>query len=417
MTSYRNKKTFSWCLYDWANSVIATIIFTFVFPVYLSENIIGDPIKGSSLWGYTTGIAGIIIALTTPIMGLVADSYNLKNKLIIWLSLLTFIGTVALFFMMPDPSYMVIALILGGLVTIGFEQAQALYNATLPDIAPKQLWGRLSGQAWAMGYWGGLACLAIALFGFIGLGDDGGFFQISPENDLPIRSTFLLTAGWYCVFAIPFLWSLRRVTHSYTSPQPLINQMKQVFQNLRQNNGNTLRFLIASAIYRDGLNTLFIVGGLYAAGTFGMSMTDILIFAIGLNVSAGIGAYGFSFIDDHKGSKIVIQISLIALIILGITLMTVTDPHWFIGLSLALGLFIGPAQSASRTMVARLTSPYNLSSVYSLYAMTGKSIAFTGPLLFAFLTDVTQSQRWGISAIIGLWVLGLFVLHGVKEKR
>ena len=176
-------------------------------------------------------------------------------------------------------------------------------------------------------------------------------------------------------------------------------------------------FLIASAVYRDGLNTLFTVGGLYAAGTFGMEFTEILIFAIGLNVTSGIGAFAFAYMDDHKGAKPTIVVSLLALIALGIAITVIDDKRTFMILALALGLFIGPVQSSSRSLMARLSTKETSTEMFGLYAMTGKSIAFTGPLMFAFVTQLTDSQRWGIATIIGLWLIGLLLLLKVKERH
>ncbi len=174
--------------------------------------------------------------------------------------------------------------------------------------------------------------------------------------------------------------------------------------------------MIASAIYRDGLNTLFTVGGLYAAGTFGMDFTEILIFAIGLNVASGIGAFAFAYLDDFKGAKVTIILSLIALIILSIGIIIVQDKTTFLILAIALGLFIGPVQSSSRSLMARLAPKDSSTELFGFYAMTGKSIAFTGPLLFAVVTQITDSQRWGLTVIIALWLIGLWILMRVKEN-
>ncbi len=175
-------------------------------------------------------------------------------------------------------------------------------------------------------------------------------------------------------------------------------------------------FLISSAIYRDGLVTLFAIGGVYAAGQFGMSFTEILIFAIGLNVTAGIGAFAFSFFDDARGSKNTIMISLIGLIVIGGIVLFVQDKYAFIVLSMGLGIFIGPVQAASRTMVGKLCPPENVVQSYGLYAFTGKSISFFGPLAFGLMTTTFGSQQAGMASIIAFWFVGLLILLKVKEK-
>lgn len=410
----------SWCLYDWANSVLATIIFTFVFAVYFARGIVGDETVGSTYWGYAVGIAGGVIAITGPVLGAISDAYGPRKPLLAILSGITIVSTIAMFWAMPDPSYTLYALVLVGIATIGFELAQAQYNAMLGDVAPPDKIGRLSGWAWSLGYFGGLTCLVIALVGFIGLGEGTGLLGLSAEQSLNVRATCILAGVWYLVFALPlFLYTpdRARIPHRKGIVTEAFQKLWVTLKSLTSTSRNTARFLIASAIYRDGLNTLFTIGGLYAAGTFGMEFQEILIFAIGLNVTSGIGALAFAYLDDHKGAKPTIVISLIALIVLGIGVIVVEDKTTFLVLALALGLFIGPVQSSSRSLMARLAPPEASTELFGLYAMTGKSIAFTGPLAFAFLTQISGSQRWGVSAIIILWAIGLILVLKVREDK
>lgn len=415
----KNRPVLSWCLYDWANSVLATVIFTFIFAVYFSRGIVGDETIGSAYWGYAVGIAGGIIAICGPVLGALSDAYGPRKPLLGILTLITIIPTVAMFWAMPDPSYIAYALILVGISTVGFELAQAQYNAMLGEVAPPDKIGRVSGWAWSLGYFGGLVCLVIALVFFVGLGDDGGLLQLSEEQSLNIRATCLLTAIWYAVFALPlFLYVPDRGKIKRDKPLfvAAMIKLKNTFKALATTSRNTSLFLISSALYRDGLNTLFAVGGLYAAGTFGMEFKEILIFAIGLNITSGIGAFGFAYLDDRTGSKTTIIISLISLIVLGGAVIAVETKTAFMIVALALGLFIGPAQSASRSLMARLAPPERGAELFGLYAMTGKSIAFLGPLTFAAVTQMMDSQRWGVATILIFWVVGLALLLKVREK-
>lgn len=410
----------SWCLYDWANSVLATIIFTFVFSVYFARGIVGDETLGSAYWGYAIGIAGAIIAVCGPFLGAISDTLGPRKPLLTGLTGITIVATALMFFVLPDPSYTAIALILVGVSTVGFELAQAQYNSMLSDVAPPEKTGRISGWAWAMGYFGGLVCLVIALIGFIGLGDGTGLLGLPDEQSLNVRATCLLAAGWYLFFALPlflFVPDRQKMPREKDLVKKSILNLWQTLKELFSTSGNTGRFLIASAIYRDGLNTLFTVGGLYAAGTFGMDFQEILIFAIGLNVTSGIGAFVFAYLDDMRGAKWTVVVSLIALIILGVGVIVVEDKTVFLVLALLLGLFIGPVQSSSRSLMARLAPKEKSAELFGLYAMTGKSIAFLGPLFFAFVTQITDSQRWGVATIIGFWMVGLVLILKVREQR
>jgi len=409
---------FSWCLYDWGNTVLGTIIFTFIYSVYFARGIVGDETTGSAYWGYAVGFAGLFIAIMGPILGAVSDIIGRRKPILLALTLLAIIPTALLFWMAPDPVYILPTLALVMIATIGYELTQSQYNAMLADIAPADKMGRISGLGWGLGYFGGLTCLVVALVGFIGLGDSGGLFGVSEENSTHVRATALLAAGWYAIFALPlFLFVPDRKTLSHTG-SVIRSALKTVWHTIKSLftvDKNIGRFLVASAIYRDGLNTLFTIGGLYAAGTFGMEFQEILIFAIGLNITAGIGAIALSFIDDKKSAKMTIILSLVALIGLGLGIILVQDKMHFMILALTLGLFIGPVQSSSRTLMARLAPPNVGTEMFGLYAMTGKSIAFTGPLLFGVITQITDSQRWGLSVIIALWLIGLWLVWKVRE--
>ncbi len=418
MTFFSNKKIISWCLYDWANSVLATIIFTFVFPVYFSRNIVGDEELGSAYWGYIVGFSGFIIAIMGPILGSIADTYGPRKVILGGLTFTTITSVLALFFALPHSNFILYALVFVAITTVSFELAQAQYNAMLPDIAPPNMVGKLSGIAWSLGYLGGLFCLAIALIGFIGLGENSSnLFNISTNQDFNIRATCILAAIWYAVFALPlFLWVPDRPNNNYQKPllKTSFLHLIKTLKKLTTTSKNTLLFLVSSAIYRDGLNTLFIVGGLYAAGTFHMNFQEILIFAISLNLMSALGSFCLSFFDDKYGPRPIITISLVALIILGGSIIIIKDKDLFLYTSLLLGFFIGPIQSSSRALMAHLSSKNQSTEMFGLYTMSGKSIAFTGPLCFALMTHITNSQRWGIASIIVLWVIGLALFRKIK---
>ena len=418
-----NKKSvFAWCLFDWANSAFATVIVTFVFSVYFARGIVGDEVAGSAQWGYALAFSGILIALLSPPLGAIADDYGARKKFLTFFSLLCVIPTALLWFAVPDPSFgnvlMVLTLVV--IANVGFELALVFANAMLPHIAPPSMLGRISGWAWGMGYLGGLLCLVLSLTGLLGLGDIKPFLSLPQGHSEHIRATGPLTALWFLIFMIPLLLFTDDIGHTGMSMKTAIRKgfadLAHTIRHVRHYK-NLATFLVASMIYRDGLNTLFAVGGLYAAGTLGMSFQDILIFAIGLNVTAGIGAASFAWLDDGIGSKRTIMIALAGLIVTGIGVVMVEDKNIFIGLALVLGIFLGPVQSASRTMAARLAPPDRINQTYGFYGLTGKCISFLGPLAFAMATQAFDSQRAGIATILLFWVAGMLILSRVKENQ
>ena len=420
MTSNNKKSVFSWCLYDWANTAFSTVIITFIFGVYFAREIVGDETIGSAQWSFAIGISGFFIAFLGPLLGAVADNSGKRKSWIFWLSVLCIVPCALLWFATPDNSaghiFMVLSLVALG--NIGLELSQVFYNALLPHVARPEKMGRVSGWAWGMGYLGGLSALAITLFGFIGLGDTQPIFDLPRDNFEHIRIVGPFIALWFFIFMLPMFFFTRDVETQNLPPLKALEKgLQQLAQSVRHvgQYKNLVTFLISSAIYRDGLVTLFAIGGVYAAGQFGMDFTEILIFAIGLNVTAGLGAFGFAFVDDIIGSKKTIIISLIGLIGIGAVILLIESKTIFLILSLGLGIFMGPVQAASRTMISKLSPAHMLTQTYGLYAFTGKSISFMGPIAFGAMTTLFGTQQAGMASIIGFWVVGLIILWRVKE--
>jgi UMF1 family MFS transporter len=177
------------------------------------------------------------------------------------------------------------------------------------------------------------------------------------------------------------------------------------------------RFLLAHMFYTNGLNTLFAFGGIYAAGTFQMSFAEVLIFGIALNVTAGVGAAGFAWVDDLIGSKKTVLIALSALSALGLALVLVEAKPVFFVLGCLLGIFVGPAQAAGRALMARLAPKELETQAFGLYELAGKVTVFVGPLLLGLATDFFRSQRVGMSTILLFFVAGIIILLPLREPR
>jgi len=410
----------SWAFYDWANSAFNTVIGTFVFSVYFMEGIYGDVTRGTAAWGLAIGVSGIAVAILAPISAAIADRMGRRKPWLAAFVLATIVPTALLWFAEPNQAYIAYALILVVIASVAFGLSDVFYNSMLPAVAPPGMLGRVSGWAWGMGYLGGLTNLAMVLFLFIGLGGATGLLGVTTDNAANIRMTGPMVALWFGIFAIPlFLWTPDRPASTTSLLEAIRAGLGDLLGTLRglPGQGSVLRFLIASALYRDGLSTLFAVGGLYAAGTIGMTLEQVLIFAIGLNVTAGAGAAVFGFFDDRFGSKPTILAALIGLIGFGAALLLVDTMPWFIGLALCLGLFVGPAQAASRSLLARMVPAEEVTKMFGLYALTGKSIAFVGPLLFAAVTTAFDSQRIGMTVILALFISGALLLLTVRVRH
>lgn len=408
----------AWCLYDWANSAFPTVIITFVFAAYFTEGVIGDSVAGTAMWGQAMGYSAFIVAIMAPILGAIADHTGRRKP---WLFLTTGMCVVlsaSLWIVLPDASMAITALLLVAGANIAFELGMVFYNAMLPDlVGPKKI-GRLSGWGWATGYAGGLTCLALVLALFVQAGPP--LFGLDKDAAEHVRITGPFVAIWMALFALPlFIFTPDKPATGVllmTAVRRGLQEISQTMAQARQHK-NIFKFLIARMFYTDGLNTLFAFGGIYAAGTFGMSFEDLIIFGIGMNVTAGLGALAFAWFDDRWGSKRVIYISLIALIILGTAILIVEDVALFWVFGLSLGIFVGPAQSASRSLMARIAPEDIRTEMFGLYALSGKATAFLGPLAVAALTAAFDSQRVGMSAIVIFFIVGGLLLISVRQAK
>jgi UMF1 family MFS transporter len=398
----------AWAMYDWANSAFTTVVITFVFATYFAKGVVGDEQLGASYWGFAMGLSGLSIAILAPIFGAIADTGGRRKPWIAGCTALCVVATALLTFIQPGAAYIVPALVLVGLANIGFEMGVVFNNAMLPDIASKDRIGRLSGWAWGLGYVGGLSCLVIILTGF----DLNDGFQL--------RATSLLVAVWFAVFSIPlFLWTPDQPSNDVPLGRAVADGLKLLGRTLRgvREHRVIVRFLVAHMIYGDGLVTLFAMGGVFAQSAFGMTTNEVLQFAVAINITAGLGAAAFGWVDDKIGPKPTVQLSLVGLALIGLVILTVRDTMTFLILGAALGIFVGPAQAASRSLMAHLVPQGKETEMFGLYALSGKATAFLGPLTFGLATAAFDSARAGMATIIVFFLAGAALLCTVPAPK
>lgn len=330
------------------------------------------------------------------------------------------------FFAAPSPDWLLYGVTLLCIANVVNEFASVNYNAILPNISTPTTVGRIGGIGWASGYFGGIVALLIVLFGFIGMGGTPGFLGIPHEDSLHIRAVAIFSGLWFAGLSIPLFISLTRrdqqakTTSGATAPAPKLSfigsykELGKTIARLYRNAPQTLYFLIASAVFRDGLVGIFTFGGILAAGTFGFSTTDVILFAIAGNVVAGVGALIGGRLDDRLGPKRVIMLSLIGILLVDIPLLFSQTPLTFWICGLALCSFVGPAQSASRTYLSRLTPAGQEGEIFGLYSTTGRATSFLAPALFTLFVSLLGAQIWGILGILTVITLGLLLLIPLK---
>ena len=412
------KAVVGWCIYDWANSAFPTIVITFVFSNYFARAVAASPEEATSEWGFAISLSGLAVALFAPILGAVADLGGRRKPWLLFFTLACVVSGAALWTIKPDHQYAAQALIIVAVANFTYELGQVFYNAMLPDVAPRKMIGRISGWSWGLGYAGGLVCLVICLYVLIQ--PSPPLFGLDAESAQPVRAAMVLVSLWFLVFSLPlFFWTPDRKGHSLPLGQAIgrgIETLIQTFKDLKTH-ANIARFLIARMIYTDGLNTLFIFGGVYAAGRFQMNTDEVLLFAILLNITAGLGAAAFGWVDDWIGAKKTIVIAVIALTILGAAILLAESKTLFYVLGAILGIFVGPAQSASRSLMGRLAPPEIRTEMYGIYALSGRVTAFLGPALVGWITAVTASQQLGMTVILVFFLVGLVLMYWVKDAE
>ena len=413
----------AWAFWDWGSAAFNAVVTTFVFTVYLTGSAFGDKDAISAQLGWALAIAGFLIAVLAPVTGQRSDTSGRRK---FWLGVNTFIVvalTAAMFFVEASPSFLLLGLVLLAAGNVFFEFAGVNYNAMLGQVSTPRTIGKVSGFGWGMGYLGGIVLLLIVYFGFIK--PEVGLFGVTSENGLAVRVTMLIAAAWFGLFALPVLLRVPEYRSAQAARRETVGFFRsylvlgQDIARLWKTSPQTVHFLIASAVFRDGLAGVFTFGGVLAASVFGFSPGEVIIFAIAANVVAGIATIISGSLDDRLGAKPIIVTALVGLIVCGGLVFLLHDGgqlvFWTAGLALC--LFVGPAQSASRTFLARLIPAGREGEVFGLYATTGRAASFLAPTAFALMVTVFGATYWGILGIVLVLFVGLLLLLPVVAKQ
>lgn len=426
------RRVWSWAIWDWATQPFASVITTFVFTVYLTSSaFIPDDVRAlgpdtpayelalsvlSRDLGYAIAAAGVLVALFAPVFGQRSDRRG-RRKL--WLGIntaLTVVAQALMFFVEATPEFFWFGVTLVAAGNVFADIANVNYNAMLVQVATPKTVGKVSGLGWGFGYLGGIVALLISFYGFI----EGDWFGFGSENGMDIRGVALFCAVWTVVFTLPILIFVPEVPKQPGAPlENFFHSYTILFRDiraLRHSSPTTFWFLLASAVYRDGLAGVFTFGGVIAAITFGFSATEVLIFGIAANLGGGVSTMLAGPLDDRFGPKRVILFALGGLVIAGMALFFLRDagtlPFWIAGMFLS--LFTGPVQAASRSFLARVTPAGQEGQIFGLYATTGRAVSFVTPALWAFAIGLGGAQYWGILGIMAVLAVGLVLMIFVK---
>ncbi|WP_156760317.1 MFS transporter [Microbacterium karelineae] len=428
----------AWAFWDWGLQPFNTVIVTFIFTaLYLTTDAFlpaevqalgdEDPVRDQALAGLASGlglgttVAGLLILALAPVLGQQADAQG-RQKL--WLGIGT-IGTIGcmlgLWFAEPVPAFFWFAVALISAGTVFNEIGSVNSNALLVSIANPKNIGRVSGLGWGFGYVGGVVALVLVIAFYA-----ADWFGVPDEGGLPFRLIAVGCAVWAILFGLPVFLKVpepaplgkpeRRVgfLRSYAL---LVRDVVGLYRSRATR--NTFWFLLASAVFRDGLAGVFTFGAIIAGQVFGFEFLELAIFGIAANLIAGISTITAGRWDDRFGPKAIIVFALSGMVIAGLAVFFLADAgaivFWVFGLLLT--AFVGPAQSAGRSFLARVTPAGREGEIFGLYATTGRAASWMSSLLWTVLVAATGATVFGVLGIVVVLLIGLVLVILVRDAR
>lgn len=417
----RRSGVLAWALWDCGFVGLNAIVVTFVFSVFLTESV-GEGMPGgaspASWLGRTLTVAGVVVAVLAPLIGVWVQAPQWRIRALSLFTGLAVLLTASMSLIGDDSSNFAVGLVLLAAVAASGDLAGVPYNAMLKQLSTPNTSGRISGIGAGAGYLGSVALLVIVYVGFMmGEGPTRGMFGVSTENGHNVRMVMLVAAIWFALFALPLLSGAQRLVPAATESGGPSGAYRRVVADLRAEwtrDRHLVYYLLASAIFRDGLVGVFTFGAVLGVKVYGISAADVLIFGVAACVVAGTGAVIGGHLDDRIGSKPIIVGSLSAMIAVGLTLVTLDGPLAFWVCGLALCLFLGPTQASARTLLLRMSGEDREGVAFGLYTMTGRAVSFLAPWLFSIFVDAFGTDRAGLGGICVVLAAGLLAMLFVR---
>lgn len=425
--SSERSRVLTWALWDTGAAGLSAIVVTFVFSVYLTGTV-GQGMPGgappASWLGRALAVAGMTIALLAPLIGVWVEDPHRRRVALTVLTGLAVALTCVMSLIRERPEYLWPGLALLAATAACGDLASVPYNAMLRQLSTPKTSGRISGFGLAAGFMGSVGLLLVVYFGFIsGKGATRGVLHVSAADGMNVRTAMLVAAGWLAVFALPLLLTAHRLPSIAEVARPeggLLGGYRKLWTELAaewRRDRNLVYFVLASAVFRDGLAGVFTFGGVLGVNAYGISPAAVLIFGVAASVVAAVGAVIGGLVDDRIGSKRVIVASLASIIALCLTMMALSGPRAFWLCGLLLCLFIGPAQSSARTLLLRMSRDGKEGVAFGLYTMTGRAVSFLAPWLFSVFVDVFGAVRAGMGGLCLVMGVGLLGLLMVRTPR
>lgn len=437
------KGILGWMFFDWAAQPFHTLIVTFIFAPYFAASVAPDAVRGQEWWGYAAGAGGLIIAVMSPVLGALSDATGPRKPWIFGFSIVAIVSIACLWYAAPGAGSGLILFTLTAFIValIGFEFAAVFNNAMMPGLVSRDRLGALSGNAWALGYAGGLICLILVL-GFMASSPETGrtllglvpVLGLDPASQEGERAVGPLTAIWYLIFVIPLFLFTPDAERRASAAGAVKRGLMDLYHTVRTlpEQRSLFAFLGASMFYRDALNGLYTFGGIYASGVLGWTTIQIGIFGILANIAGVLGCVTGGWADNRIGTKNVVAISIIVLMVACALIISTSQnevmfitvaagsssPHFlFYGAGCMIGAAGGALQAASRPLLVDQANRERMGEAFGLYALSGRATAFMAPTAVAFMTGLFDNQRVGVTPILVLFAIGLLLLIPVRSRN
>ncbi|MCK4655282.1 MAG: MFS transporter [Candidatus Cloacimonetes bacterium] len=397
-----NKNITGWLMYDFANSSFTTIIVTVIYSVYFKNVVVNQGEVGTALWGRAVSISMLMVAITAPIFGAVADFSRAKKKFLFYMTYLTVIFTALLYFVKAGNIFTGMLFFI--IANFGFNSGNVFYNALLPDIVHRKDIGKVSGWGWSVGYIGGLIALLLIL---------------PLVHNKWIRLVFPAVAFFFGFFAIPTFLLLKEIK----KPSKRTNYFKTAFGRIRTSIRNIrhfkelVKYIISYLVYNDGIIIVISFAAIYGATRFGMNEKQLITYFIIANLTSMIGAFVFGYILDKIGAKRTISITLLIWIGVVVWAFLCNNVNEFYLVGMLAGIAIGSSQSSSRSMLVLLTPQDKMAEFFGFYSVTGRLASIMGPLIYGEISRITGNQRWAILSIVLFFIVGAVLLQTVNETK
>ncbi|WP_326546012.1 MFS transporter [Mycolicibacterium sp. ND9-15] len=418
------RQIISWALWDFGATGLNAVVVTFVFSIYLTNTVGADlpgDISATSWLGWALGAAGLAVALLAPVTGVWVDAPWRRRRVLAVLSVTAVVLISAMSLVRDDYRYLALGLVLLGCASACNELATVPYNAMLRQLSTPQTSGQISGFGLGLGYFGSVTLLLVVYLGFIS--GDGGMLGLPVEDGQNVRAAMVFTAVWFGLFAVPVLLAVPSVRPGPVEQQRrvgFVGGYRKLWTDIRsewRRDHNVVYYLIASAVFRDGLTGIFAFGAVLGVRVYGVSEADVLLFGVSASTIAAVGAVLGGLLDDRFGAKPVIVVSLAAMIGVGLTLMALNGALAFWLCGLALCLFIGPTLSAARTLMLRMSAHGKEGVAFGLYTTTGRAVSYLAPFLFSLFIAVFGTDRAGMGGLVVVLAAGLLAMLAVRVPR